>query len=94
MKNIFFNTDKLIHYDIMPYLYLELKEEYSDPKNITFEELKTFIDNKSRYKFMARCQYEVIVTGWPVQKSKYKLDVYEQIKMNLDNIAKLMFENL
>lgn len=93
-----FNTDRIEHYDIMPYLYARLEEKrkrrHISLKDLTFERLKEFIDNESKYQFWSRCQYEVIVTGWPVQKHEHKLDVYEQIKMNLDNITKLMFDDL
>ena len=63
-------------------------------KDVTFEELKEFIDSTAKYRYWSRCEYEVIVTGWPVSRDKHKLDVYEQIEMNLDNITQLMLEDL
>ncbi len=82
----------------MPYIYSEFekyrKREKLAIKNVTFEELKKFIDDTAKYRYWSRCEYEVIVTGWPVSKNTYKLDVYEQIKMNLDNITQLMLEDL
>lgn len=92
------NSDRLVHYDVMPYIYSEF-EKYRKRnklaiKNITFEELKKFINDTAKYRYWSRCEYEVIVTGWPVSKNTYKLDVYEQIKMNLDNITQLMLEDL
>jgi len=53
----------------------------------TFEEFKQFVLSNSFYQFWARCEYEVIVTGWPVHKNEYKLDAYEQIKQNIDVVA-------
>lgn len=92
------NSDRLVHYDVMPYIYSEF-EKYRKRnklaiKNVTFEELKKFINDTAKYRYWSRCEYEVIVTGWPVSKNTYKLDVYEQIKMNLDNITQLMLEDL
>lgn len=92
------NSERLIHYDVMPYIYSEFekyrKRKKLTIKDVTFEELKKFIDSTAKYRYWARCEYEVIVTGWPVSRNTYKLDVYEQIKMNLDNITQLMLEDL
>ena len=33
----------------------------------------------------------MIVHGWPVHKNDYKLDVHEQIEMNIDIIAEILF---
>lgn len=95
-----FSTDRVEHYDIMPYLYRRLEEKRKKRqivlKDLTFEKLKKFIDDESKYQFWARCQYEVILSSWPPRENgrKHKMDVYEQIHMNLDNIAKLMYDDL
>ena len=95
-----FNTDRIEHYDIMPYLYRRLEEKRKKRqialKDLTLERLKEFIDIESKYQFWARCQYEVILSSWPLKENghKHKMDVYEQIHMNLDNIAKLMYDDL
>lgn len=98
-----FNRDELEHYDVLPYLRNRYEErverlasgvpvtEYSFvPKSLS--EFKKFVDDEARYQFWARCEYEVIVHGWPVQKNDYKLDVYEQVKMNLDIIAEILYQ--
>ena len=89
-----FNGDEIEHYDIMPYLYNCLKKKKVKKSLITYEWLKSFIDKESMYMFWSRCEYETIVTGWPQRKREHKMDVYEQIKMNLDNITKLMYDDL
>lgn len=86
-----FNSDSIEFYDIMPYLYHKYEQL---EKKLSFDELKEFIDKEARYMYWSRCEWEVIVTGWPQQKNTYKLDVYEQIKMNLDVIAELMWDDL
>ena len=63
---------------------------YKAPANR--EELKKFILSESQYMFWARCEYEMICHGWPVQKNNHKLDIYEQIKMNLDIITDILFK--
>lgn len=95
-----FSTDRVKHYDIMPYLYRRLEEKKKRKqitlKDLTLEKLKEFIDDESKYQFWARCQYEVILSSWPPRENgrRHKMDVYEQIHMNLDNIAKLMYDDL
>lgn len=97
-----FNSDKLIHYDVLSYLrncykkYLQNSKKHSDvdywkvPK--TLEEFKEFVKKESQYQFWARCEYEMICHGWPVRKNDYKLDVHEQIMMNLDIVAKMLYD--
>lgn len=81
-----FNHDDIEYYDIMPFLidsYKKIKK--NKPK--TFEEIKEFIINESRYRFWSRCEYEVIITGWPKQKREVKIDIFNQIMENIDVIT-------
>lgn len=96
-----FNRDSLEYYDIMPYLLREFKEDLDRkvfmPENKvpeTQEDYKKFILNVSRHNFWARSQYEVIVSGWPKQKNEVKLDVFSQIKANIEVITNLFIENV
>lgn len=68
----------------------KIKEWYKVPE--TYEEFKKFIEDQSRYQFWARCEYEMIVHGWPVRKNDYKIDIHEQVMMNLDIICKILWE--
>ena len=58
----------------------------------TLDDFKNFVKIKSQYQFWGRCEYEMICHGWPVRKNTYKLDVHEQIMMNLDIIAKILYD--
>lgn len=81
-----FNHDDIEYYDIMPFLidsYKKIKK--NKPK--TFDEIKEFIINESRYRFWSRCEYEVILTGWPKQKREVKIDIFNQIMENIDVIT-------
>lgn len=80
-----FNHDQLKYYDILPYLREHCKIDSS------LEELKKSIEEESRYEFWARCEYEMIIHGWPVRKNEYKLDVHDQIMMNIDVIANILY---
>ena len=86
-----FNKDQIDKFNIMDYLIECYKETKKSKKLITpktFEEYKDFILRKSKYQFWSRCEYECIVYCWPVKKNKYKLDVYQQIEMNINVITK------
>lgn len=100
-----FNTKKVENYDVIPYLTREVKDFVkSDKKKIkelTDEELKTYVDRVARYEFWARCQWEFIVISWPYlsdtrveDQDGEKIDVYRQIKMNLDVVTQLVKESL
>lgn len=64
-------------------------EYYKIPE--TLDDFKDFIEQESMYQFWARCEYELICHGWPVQKNELKLDVHDQIMMNLDIVAEILF---
>lgn len=89
------NRDTIEHYDVLPYfrtLYDEVKRKKEAPK--TMEELKKFIVSWSRHQYWARCEYEMICHAWPPYKNDYKIDVYEQIMMNIDIITETLFNEL
>ena len=96
-----FNRDKIEHYDVLPYFRDRLEERIEKNKNEeddyfkvpkSFDEFKKFVKNESLYQFWSRCEYEMIVHGWPVRKNDYKIDVHEQIMMNLDVISGILFD--
>lgn len=80
-----FNEDELVSYDVGPcftYEYKALKKKERDNLDVA-----DFLDNMARYHFWAKCEYEIICTGWPKSKNEHKLDVYEQLKTNWDNFV-------
>lgn len=42
----------------------------------------------------SRCEYEIILCGWPNSDTKEKQDIYKQIRMNIDIITRLLIENI
>lgn len=107
-----FNGDRLVHYDVLPYLRrcLEARKKRSKTKRYqkyaekdpkikralgmpgTWEELKEVVKVESQYQFWGRSEYEMILTGWPPGKNDYKLDVHEQIMMNIDTVTDILWE--
>ncbi|MBR6891898.1 MAG: hypothetical protein IKN15_01395 [Bacteroidaceae bacterium] len=47
---------------------------------------------KCQYYFWAKCEYEVIVTGWPDTKTERKIDIYDQLDANWETFKKMVFE--
>ena len=96
-----FNRDKIEHYDVLPYFRDRLEERIERNKESedeyfkvpkSFDEFKKFVEDESLYQFWSRCEYEMIVHGWPVRNNDYKIDVHEQIMMNLDVISGILFD--
>ena len=99
------NRAEVENYDIMPYLVSAWKEDKARKHRIWFkssdddtkepttvEEWKKAILAASRYQFWARCEYEIIISEWPTEKHRVKLDVFDQINANIDVITKLFME--
>ena len=70
----------------------EYKKHYGLPE--TLDEMKDFIEGESMYMFWSRCEWEMIVHGWPVKNNEYKLDVHEQVMMNIDTVADIVFDEV
>lgn len=86
-----FNNDMIEHYDVLPYFRNRIDEQDKKKSPKTIEEFKQFVKDESMYQFWSRCEYEMIIHGWPMKKNNYKIDVHEQIMMNLDIIAEVLY---
>ncbi len=87
-----FSSGKLEHYDIMPYLISQYKE--SKNKKLIKKDVKDFIIAESMYKWWSRCEYEIIISDWPSQKTHHKIDIHYQVMMNLDTIVNIFIDNI
>lgn len=86
------NRNQLETYDVLPYFRREY--EACPRKPSTKEEWKEFIRKEGKYRYWARCEYEIIISPWPPQKKdvNVKVDVWQQIENNLELIVKLLME--
>lgn len=125
-----FSSNKRKPYDVLPYFRRCWEEEcYSSEreevrKTRSKELLKTWIQDRSRYRYWSRCEYEFLIAPWPfgtkkmheelvdffkdapdtLDYSKYidldniiiqsmsKIDVHEQIMMNIDIITDILYK--
>lgn len=85
-----FNSRKFVPYDIFPYLHRQYNKREQKP--LTLQEYKDFILSEARYQWWARCEYEIIVSGWLNITNSKKIDVYDQIELNIDAITTLFME--
>lgn len=101
------NRDTIEQYDVLPYFRERYRERakrniskkldsyseyYKIPK--TKEEFTDFVKNESQYQFWSRCEYEMIIHGWPIKKNEYKIDIHEQIMMNIDIIVEILYNEM
>ena len=78
-----FNHDALESYDVVP-RFVESIRQYTKPKSLpkTKEALDKILESNVRYSFWSKCEYEMIIHGWPEQNNDQKVDVYQQLKLN------------
>ena len=70
----------------------DMKKYYGVPAS--FEEMKEYVRDESLYMFWSRCEWEMICHGWPARKNDYKIDVHEQIMMNLDTVTDILWKEI
>lgn len=87
-----FNRQRFEAYNVMPYLMHEYKESKRKPK--TFDEFREFIKKASIYMYYGRCEYEIILAGWPNQDTQSKWDIHKQLMMNLDIVTEILMDNV
>lgn len=87
-----FNCQKFEPYDVMPYFVDEYNKAEIKPK--TFNEFIEFIKDRALYMYWARCEYEIVICGWPNTDTCEKWDIYRQIMINIDIITDILMENV
>ena len=44
--------------------------------------------------YYGRCEYEIILAGWPNQDTQSKWDIHKQLMMNLDIVTEILMDNV
>ena len=62
----------------------------------TYLELREYIDNWAKYHYWSKTEYEIAISGLfsKYHKKKKKIDIYRQIRMNLDRITEYVNNKL
>ena len=87
-----FNNDYPTPYDVLPYFRREYKSCKKKDRPVTEEQWKKFIEDRGKYMYLSRAQYEIIVHQWPPTEKYKKVDIWQQIEPNVDLIARLLME--
>lgn len=61
-----------------------------------YKELKEFLDKKFQYHYWSRCEYEIAIGSIFMKDiiEAEKIDVYDQIKINLDRITEYIINKM
>ena len=88
------SSGEIVDYDILASGFSERIKPIIK-KVESFEEFKKELNSILMYYFWSKCEWEVIITGWPPSErvEERKVDVYEQIKLNFEVFAKYIWEN-
>lgn len=98
------NSKNFVPYNVIPYLVDAYNERVANHKKYpndkywnvpqTYDEFRDFVRNESQYQFWGRCEYEIILVDWPCLKTEKKIDVYDQIMMNLSIITDILIDQI
>lgn len=89
-----FNRHQFEPYDVMPYFLNEWKETKKAKRPTKLSELKEWLRNCAQYMYWSRCEYEVILAGWPNTNDHKKIDIYDQIIMNFPLVVEVFCKNI
>lgn len=56
--------------------------------------MRDFILKEAHHIWWSRCEYEILILDWPCQKTTTKIDVYDQVEMNIDVITDILFNEI
>lgn len=79
-------------YNFMNDLY-KIKTNFIKGK-LTQDEFKEEVRKHLSYQYRSRCEYELILTTWPVHDEEIKVDVYDQVMLNFDKFFDYILNNL
>lgn len=86
------NKHEFVFHDIMPYFIYEYKQ--AKPRPTDFDGFRDFVRKNAMYMFWSRAQWELVLKPWASSTPERKIDVYEQIMMNIDIVTKTLMENV
>ena len=88
------NIDVLEPYDVVPTFLRELKKLKPKYRPKSKEDLNEVLESDARYYFWSKCEYEMIIHGWPEQENDHKVDVYQQLKLNWSIFLDFFWEQI
>ena len=106
MKSKKINLDNLKYYAVIydvnadDVIFYNVFEHGSFKKSVTtllnetddYDTFKSELKKELMYYFWSKCEWEIVVTGFPIDKTKKKLDVYDQVIANFDIFAEYIWK--
>lgn len=90
-----FNSKSITSYNILnQYLLMDIQKDINRKKINNYEELKEWLDKEFKYDYWCRAECEMMVGSLYTKSIEEltKIDMYTQIKMNLDTITQLIID--
>ena len=91
-----FNSGKIVHYNALDddYIIGAMRKLIKKGEILSKSDLKDFLERKLRARYMSRAEYEILVSGLFDKDNAEKIDVWQQLEMNLDNIVEYIIHKL
>lgn len=82
-----FNSDKIIKYNVLYNVAEKLHKAVKKGQVNDKATLKEWLKNELMYHYWSRCEYEILVSGLFSKANDFKMDAWDQIEINLDNVV-------
>ena len=82
-----FNSDKIEPFNIFNSVSFKKEVDKLIDEFITFDDFKEKLDKALKYSFMSKAEYEIMCSGLFDRNKAYKIDIYDQVKDNLEILA-------
>lgn len=91
-----FNSDKIVYHNVLDddYLIDSLKKAIKKEEVVSYDDVKSFLSSKFKARYWSRTEYEILVSGLFDRDKKYKIDIWYQLEMNIDNITEYVINKL
>lgn len=86
------NHGRIEEYDVVPAFEAWLDDLRPKDRPKTREAFDEELEHCARYRFWAKCEYEVLVGGLFSKADPEKTDVYRQLKLNWGPFCSFMWE--
>ncbi len=82
------------NYNVIPYLFDRCKERLKKSKVDSWVKFVEFVQSWSAYQWWSRCEYEILVRDKNSEEPVLKIDVHQQVLLNLELICFVLYNTL
>ena len=89
-----FNAKKITTHNVFEHhSFLEDCKKFAKKYKNDRKQFEENVQRSLMYYYWSKCEWEVIVSSWPEGRSEKKIDVYDQVMMNVDKFMDYLWEN-